>query len=97
MVRIIFTPKSVEHQWVNRVEGEQFAAEVLFRPGPYPKEYRIALCQDGNPWRRSSSLPDTIEEHFTELFKRWGVNAEIKIHQFTFIDNTTEAYEVLVN
>ena len=98
MVRIIFTPKSVENLWVDSVQGEQqFAAEVLFRPGQYPKVYRIALCQDGNPWRGSSSLPDTIEKQFTELFKRWGVNADIKIHKFTFIDNTTEAYEVLVN
>ena len=31
------------------------------------------------------------------MFKRWGVNAEIQIHPFTFIDNTTKAYEALVN
>ena len=95
MVRIAFTPKSVENQWVKSVKYEEIAAKVLLPSGPSPAVYRIALCEDGKPGLPSSA--DSIRGYFSDLFRRWGMTTTIQIYSFTFIDNTTEAYELLVN
>ena len=96
MVRIIFAPKGVENQWVRRVQHEPRAQDVLFPPGQVPAVYRICLCEDGAS--RAWSSIDVIAKHFTELFRgRWSLNTEIRIFPFTFVDNTTENYELLVN
>ena len=96
MVRIIFTPKTVEQQWVRHVQHEPLADKVLFPPGPVPAVYRICLCEDGR--RGVDSSKDSIALRLTDLFvNRWRLNTKIEIVPFTFIDNTTAAYETLVN
>ena len=95
MVRIIFTPKSVENQWVNRVQKESLARKVLFPSGTAPRVYNICLCQDGKPGWHSST--ESISTNLDNLFRSWGVTTTINIYRFTFIDNTTEAYEQLVS
>ena len=96
MVRIIFTPKSVEDQWVRHVARERIlATKVLLPPGPPPSVYRIALCEDGKTDYPSSA--GSIKIALKDLFERWGVTPEFEIRKFTFVDNTTDSYETLVN
>ena len=96
MVRIIFTPKGVEDQFVKHVQREKRAKDVLFPPGQVPAVYRICLCEDGR--RGAYSTREVIALRLTDLFvNRWRLNTRIEIIPFTFIDNTTENYELLVN
>ena len=95
MVRIIFTPKSVENHWVKNVKHEELATKVLLPSGPPPAVYRIALCEDGKPGVRTSA--GSIGEHISALFRSWGVTTRVQIDPFTFHGNTTEAYQKLVN
>ena len=88
------TPKSIEEQWVQHVNGHAIAKEVFLLSGPTPETFRVALCEDGKLETSTSQL--SVRKHLQALFGLWGANAPVQVEVFSFIGNTSASYELLL-
>ena len=93
MVRMIFTPKGTEDNWVKAVQGHEIARILMLPSSPAPV-YRVALCEDGKKGSERGGY--WIRWYLEKLFRRWGVTTTVVVENFTFYGNTNDAYEKLV-
>ena len=92
---MIFTPKSIETQWVKRVNEYGIAKQVFLPSGHAPEHFRVALCEDGKSTGCTSQV--SVRNNLEDLFRYWGVSTTVSVEVFSFISSTAENYELLLN
>ena len=92
---MIFTPKSIETQWVKRVNEYGIAKQVFLPSGHAPEHFRVALCEDGKSTGCTSQV--SVRKNLEDLFRYWGEGTTVSVEVFSFISSTAENYELLLN
>ena len=92
---MVFTPKSIERQWVNHVYYYGIAKKVILPSGHPPEHFRVALCEDGKSAGCTSQV--SVRKNLEDLFRYWGEDTTVSVEVFSFISSTAENYELLLN
>ena len=92
---MVLTPKSIEAQWVRRVDGHDIAKQIILPSGPPPEEFRVAICEDGKQAGCTSQV--SVREHLENLFVHWNVRTKVVVDAFSFVGSNTKSDEVLLN
>ena len=102
MVKILALPKAPEHQFTKRVLNEKakydagIVKEILKPPlGEQSRVVHVVICQDGNE-NVDLSYNQNVQKHLQELYDAWGYRAEVRMHTFTFMENTAAMMHVLL-
>ena len=84
MVRAILAPKSLEEQFIKRVQSghdQGLVKQVLTQMRG--STFRVCLCEDGRPGMPSCA--SSVGRGLRSLYDSWGLAREVEVHTFSFM------------
>ena len=95
MVRAILAPKSLEAQFIKRVQRKKdkgLVKQVLTQMRG--STLRICLCEDGR--RGYASVAPFLHGNLQTLFDYWNLSVDIEIEEFSFVGDPTTMANLLL-
>ena len=102
MFYVIFAPKSIETQFIKRVQGHQdygLVRQVLTRCRSLRLQsrqlVRVLLCEDGK--RGGPSSAESVRQGIERLYDGWETPATVEIVAFSFLSQPACMTELLMD
>jgi hypothetical protein len=98
MVRVFCAPKSLEEQFIKKIEqltddAKKTIADVIKLQRGYD-DVRVALCTDGG----ASVTTANVAWGLKELYRVLGITAEVSVQRFSFLSvNIAQQQQILQN
>ena len=104
MVKLLFTPKGIEGQFVKRVKQQEYdqgLVAAIMKPPEGARHVNVVLCQDGRGpwWSTDSALALNLQNLFNLWSPAWGHDTPVEVHivPFSFYaDDVETMLQVLI-